>query len=161
MSQEPFRWLSAHVVSLLGGLIAVSLATWLLLLLTLLIARPKQLTARESLQLFPDTLRLLRQLAIDRSLPRGVRLRLALLLAYLALPFDLIPDFIPVLGQLDDVIIALLVLRSVVRVAGPDAVQRHWPGTPAGLRALWQLASLPGAAPLDATPPDSARPVDP
>jgi uncharacterized membrane protein YkvA (DUF1232 family) len=68
-----------------------------------------------------------------------VRVRLWLLLGYLALPIDLIPDFVPVLGYADDAVIVALVLRSVVRRSGVDAVQRHWPGTPDGLRALLRL----------------------
>jgi uncharacterized membrane protein YkvA (DUF1232 family) len=58
------------------------------------------------------------------------------------MPFDLIPDFIPVLGYADDAIIAVLVLRSVVRRAGPDAIRRHWPGTQDGLSALAHAAKL-------------------
>ena len=127
--------------------LGVTLALWLSLLVTLLIARPKELSVREALQLLPDTLRLLRSLAKDPNLPAGVRTRLLLLLAYLALPFDLIPDFIPVVGQIDDVVIALLVLRSVVRRAGPAAVALHWKGSHAGLRALWTVAQLPGQPP--------------
>jgi uncharacterized membrane protein YkvA (DUF1232 family) len=72
-----------------------------------------------------------------------VRIRLALLLAYLALPIDLIPDFIPVLGYADDAIIVALVLRSVSRSAGSDALAEHWPGTPEGLAALRRLCRLP------------------
>jgi uncharacterized membrane protein YkvA (DUF1232 family) len=67
---------------------------------------------------------------------------LALLLAYLALPIDLIPDFIPVLGYADDAVIVALVLRSVTRRAGPDALAEHWPGTPDGLAALRRLCRL-------------------
>jgi uncharacterized membrane protein YkvA (DUF1232 family) len=62
-----------------------------------------------------------------------------LLLAYLALPIDLIPDFIPVLGLADDAIIAIAVLRGVVRRAGIDAVRAHWPGTDDGFAALTRL----------------------
>lgn len=91
------------------------------------------------MRLLPDLLRLLRRLAADGSLPRGVRVRLWLLLGYLALPIDLVPDFIPVLGYADDAIVVALVLRSVVRRAGADAVMRHWPGTPEGLAALQRL----------------------
>jgi uncharacterized membrane protein YkvA (DUF1232 family) len=94
----------------------------------------------EALRLLPDVLRLL---AADRSLPRGVRLRLGLLLAYLALPIDLIPDFIPVLGLADDAIIAIAVLRGVVRRAGIDAVRAHRPGTDDGVAALTRLTGLP------------------
>ena len=71
-------------------------------------------------------------------------MRLWLLLAYLAFPIDLVPDFIPVIGYADDVVIVAAVLRSVVRRAGPQAVRRHWPGTHDGLEALWRLARLPG-----------------
>lgn len=66
-----------------------------------------------------------------------------LLVAYLALPIDLVPDFIPVLGYADDAIVVALVLRSVVRGAGPQALERHWPGTQDGLAAVRRLAGLP------------------
>lgn len=68
-----------------------------------------------------------------------MRLRLWLLLAYLAMPIDLIPDFIPVLGYADDAILVAFVLRSVIRRAGPEAVARHWPGSEEGLRAVRRL----------------------
>ena len=51
----------------------------------------------------------------------------------------LVPDFIPVLGYADDVVVVAIVLRSVVRAAGPEAVERHWPGTPEGLRVIRTL----------------------
>jgi uncharacterized membrane protein YkvA (DUF1232 family) len=101
---------------------------------------------RETLRLLPDLIRLLRRLALDGRLPRGVRIRLGLLIAYLASPIDLIPDFIPVLGYADDAVIVALALRSVTRHAGPDAVQRHWPGTPDGLRVIQRLAGISQAA---------------
>ena len=66
-------------------------------------------------------------------------------MAYLALPIDLVPDFIPVLGYADDAIVVALVLRSVVRGAGPQALKRHWPGTPGRLAAVRRLAGLPAA----------------
>jgi uncharacterized membrane protein YkvA (DUF1232 family) len=108
----------------------------------LLVARPRGASFREAARLLPDTLRLLGNLATDRGAPRGVRIRLWLLFAYLAMPFDLVPDFIPVLGHADDAILAVIVLRSVVRRAGPDAIRRHWPGTPDGLAALARAAGL-------------------
>jgi uncharacterized membrane protein YkvA (DUF1232 family) len=57
----------------------------------------------------------------------------------LALPFDLIPDFVPILGYADDAIIVAFVLRSVARRAGPEALTNHWPGTPEGLAAVRRL----------------------
>lgn len=97
---------------------------------------------RELLRLLPDLIRLLRRLAGDPSLPRGVRIRLGLLIIYLASPIDLIPDFVPVLGYADDAIIMALALRSVTRHAGPAAIDHHWPGTPEGLRIIHHLAGI-------------------
>ncbi|HEX5203672.1 YkvA family protein [Paractinoplanes rhizophilus] len=128
------------------GVAAALLIVWLALLIALLVAKPGRAQLREALRLLPDLLRLLSRLAADRSLPRGVRVRLGLLLAYLAVPFDLIPDFIPVLGHADDAIIVVAVLRSTVRRAGLDAVRRHWPGTDEGFAALSRLTGLPPAA---------------
>ena len=128
--------------------IAAGLALgWLLLATTRILARPKQALLGEALRLIPDVLRLLRRLAVDRSLPYRNRLRLWFLLGYLALPFDVIPDFIPVLGYADDAIVVCFALRSVVRVAGPEALSRHWPGTSDGLATLWRVARLPGPTP--------------
>ncbi|MGY1783808.1 DUF1232 domain-containing protein [Geodermatophilus sp. SYSU D00698] len=123
-----------------GGL----LLCWLVLVAALWVARPDELRARELVRLLPDVLRLVRRLAADRSLPRGVRVRLWLLLGYLALPVDLVPDVVPVIGYADDAVAVALVLRSVVRRAGADAVRRHWPGTDAGLAAVRRVARLPG-----------------
>jgi uncharacterized membrane protein YkvA (DUF1232 family) len=112
---------------------------WVALLLTLLAARPNQNVVKESLRLLPDLVRLVTRLAKDGTLPRGVRIRLALLLAHLACPFDLVPDFVPILGYADDVIAVLLTLRSVIHIVGDDPLRKHWPGTPAGLDAIVKL----------------------
>ncbi|MER7369188.1 YkvA family protein [Nonomuraea wenchangensis] len=127
---------------LLIGITAALLVAWLALIGTLAIVRPRGNLLREALRLLPDVLRLVRRLAADRDLPRGVRVRLVLLLAYLAMPLDLVPDFIPVLGYADDAIIITAVLRSVVRRAGVHAVRRHWPGTDDGFAALTRLTGL-------------------
>ncbi len=121
-----------------GGLLAL----WGALLGALWKVRPDQLSLREATRLLPDVVRLLRRLAIDSSLPRGVRVRLWLLFAYLSMPIDLVPDFIPVIGYADDAIIVALALRSVTRRAGAAALERHWPGSPDGLAAVRRLARL-------------------
>jgi uncharacterized membrane protein YkvA (DUF1232 family) len=126
---------------------AALLLIWAVLVVALAAAGPRGPLLREALRLLPDLLRLLRRLVADSELPRGVRVRIGLLLAYLALPVDLVPDFIPVLGYADDAIVVTLVLRSVVRRAGLDAVRRHWPGTDDGFAALCRLAGLPGGRP--------------
>jgi uncharacterized membrane protein YkvA (DUF1232 family) len=124
------------------GLGVAVLAAWVALVVALLVARPRGPLLTEAVRLLPDLLRLLRRLAADRTLPRGVRVRLALLLAYLAVPIDLVPDFIPVLGYADDAIVVSLVLRSVVRRAGAPVVRRHWPGTDDGLAAVARLTGM-------------------
>jgi uncharacterized membrane protein YkvA (DUF1232 family) len=130
------------IVRALLGLGGALLLAWLVLIATLVVARPTGDLLQQALRLLPDLLRLLRRLAGDRSLPRGVRVRLWLLLAYLAVPIDVIPDFIPVLGYADDAIIVTAVLRSVVRRAGLEALHRHWPGTDDGLGAVIRLCGL-------------------
>src|SRR5690349_3848769 len=83
---------------LVVGLVVGLVVTWLAVILALVVVRPRGSLLKESVRLLPDLLRLLRDLATDRTQPRGVRVRLALLLGYLALPFDLVPDFLPVIG---------------------------------------------------------------
>jgi uncharacterized membrane protein YkvA (DUF1232 family) len=133
-------WWVRWVIAVAGGLIIV----WLAMLA--LIARSGRgrdpITLRETLRLLPDVIRLLRRLAADRDLPRSIRLRLGLLLLYLLSPVDLVPDFIPAIGYADDAVIVALVLRAVVRAAGPDVLAAHWPGTPAGLEVLLNLGGL-------------------
>jgi len=129
----------------LGAVIGLASA-WLALVVFLLVARPRTHVLKETLRILPDTIRLLRRLAVDRSLPRSVRLHLWLLFGYLAFPIDVIPDFLPIVGYLDDAILVSLALRFVVRRAGPETVHRHWSGTPDGLAALWRAAGLPGDA---------------
>ncbi|WP_020388999.1 YkvA family protein [Kribbella catacumbae] len=128
--------------SLLIGVAGGILLLWLILIVALWLGRPDDLRIKDALRLLPDLLRMLRRLATDPALPRGVRLRLWLLLAYLALPFDLVPDFIPVIGYADDAIIIALALRSITRSAGPEALTKHWPGTSDGLTAVRRLAGL-------------------
>ena len=108
---------------------------------------PDTVQARDALRLVPDLLRLLRSLAADPAVPRRSRVGLVLLLAYLLMPFDLVPDMIPVIGYADDVVVVALVLRAVVRAAGPDALVRHWSGMPQGLAVVARLAGI--AVPSD------------
>lgn len=128
--------------TVLLGAVGGLLAAWLALVVALLVVRPRGGLLGESLRLLPDLIRLLKRLATDAELPRGVRVRLALLLGYLAMPIDLIPDFIPVLGYADDAIIVVLVLRSVVRRVGLEPLRERWPGSPDGFAALCRLTGL-------------------
>ncbi|MGB8651413.1 MAG: YkvA family protein [Mycobacteriales bacterium] len=121
------------------GVAAGLLVLWLGLLVVLAVTLPDRPSLSAALRLLPDVVRLVSRLARDPALARPLRWRLLALLGYLALPFDLVPDFVPVLGYADDVVVVLLVLRSVVRHAGPEALERQWPGTPEGLAALQRL----------------------
>jgi uncharacterized membrane protein YkvA (DUF1232 family) len=94
-------------------------------------------TAARAIVLFiPHCLVLFQGLARDRRVPARSRLLLAGLLAYLVMPFDLVPDFIPIAGQLDDAILIVLVLRGLLRAAGPDLLREHWRGPEQSLNAL-------------------------
>jgi uncharacterized membrane protein YkvA (DUF1232 family) len=126
------------VLAVVAGLVLVELV----LVVALWRLAPDRNRIRESLRLLPDVVRLLSRLARDETLPLGVRVRLWALLAYLAMPIDLVPDFIPVVGYADDAILVAATLRSVARVAGAPALTRHWPGTPQGLAAVRRLAGL-------------------
>ena len=130
------------IAAVVGGLLVVYVVL-LLLLLAYARRHPETVSMKDALRLLPDLLRLLRRLLADRTLAVGLRIRLALLLAYLLSPIDLVPDFVPVIGYADDIIIVALVLRSVIARAGAEALQKHWPGTPEGLRLILRLAGLP------------------
>lgn len=132
-----------HWATVTAGVVGGLLLVWLGVVAALWRVAPDQPRLRDLMRLLPDTIGMLRRLAGDRTLSFDVRLRLWLLLAYLAMPVDLVPDFIPVVGYADDAIIVAFVLRSVVRRAGVEALQRHWRGTPEGLAAVRRLAGLP------------------
>lgn len=125
------------------GIVAGLLVLWTVLVIVSWRGKPDDISLRNAMRLLPDLIRLLKRLAADSVMPRGVRIRLALLLGYLALPIDLVPDFIPVLGYADDAVVVALMLRSVTRRAGPEALERHWPGTTAGPAAVRRLCGLP------------------
>jgi len=88
----------------------------------------------------PDCIVLVSRLARDGRVPRRRKVLLLALVAYLALPFDLVPDFIPVAGQLDDAIIVALVLRSFVRSSGVSLIRELWPGPERSLALILRLA---------------------
>jgi uncharacterized membrane protein YkvA (DUF1232 family) len=101
-----------------------------------LVAAGRRSDATAVARMVPDCLVLVRRLAADPRVPRRTRLLLAALAGYLVFPLDLVPDFVPVAGHLDDAILVVLVLRAVVRGAGPAIVAEHWPGPARGLQLL-------------------------
>lgn len=92
----------------------------------------------------PNVIVLLRGLLRDPRVPRSSKWLLALALAWLASPIDLIPEFVPVLGPLDDAVVVALVLRRVLRTAGPEVLKEHWRGDERTLARLLRLAGSPG-----------------
>ena len=120
--------------------IGVGLAlVWAALIALLWILRPRDANLRELLRIVPDLLRLVRSLLADRAVPLGARVALVGLLVWLINPIDLIPEFIPILGPLDDVVVAVLVLRYVRRRVGLEELRRRWPGTPEGFALLGRI----------------------
>ena len=98
--------------------------------------------ARAIVRFIPDCAILFRRLLGDRRVPRSRRLLIFGAIAYLATPIDLVPDFIPVAGQLDDALVVALVLRTVARAGGPELLREHWPGPPSSLSALERLCQV-------------------
>jgi uncharacterized membrane protein YkvA (DUF1232 family) len=98
--------------------------------------------ARALAGFIPDCVLLVRGLLGDSRVSRRHKALLVALLGYLALPFDLVPDFIPVAGQLDDVLVVGWVLRRLVRGAGPGLVREHWRGPEQSLRLILRLAGV-------------------
>jgi uncharacterized membrane protein YkvA (DUF1232 family) len=122
----PSQWVLA--------LVLVALVAYAALIAVLLVSGRRG-DARALAGFIPDCLVLFRRLLKDPRVPRSRKVLLGVLLAYLAMPFDLVPDFLPVVGQLDDALAVAFVLRAVLRSGGPQLVVEHWPG-PARSRDL-------------------------
>jgi uncharacterized membrane protein YkvA (DUF1232 family) len=129
----------------------VSLAAWLVVGLaaavalyvaavTALVLAGRRSDARAWAGFVPDCAVLMRRLLFDPRVPRRRKLLLGLLVAYLAMPFDIVPDFIPVAGQLDDAILVALTLRSILRAGGAELLREHWPGPERSLLVVQRLA---------------------
>jgi uncharacterized membrane protein YkvA (DUF1232 family) len=96
--------------------------------------------ARAAAAFVPDCVVLFKRLLSDSRVPRRKKLVVAALIPYLLMPFDLVPDFIPVAGYLDDAVIVAFALRYVLRGSGPDLITAHWPGQPASLNLMLRFA---------------------
>lgn len=120
-----------------GLLVALGLYACVLLFL---VVSGRRSDARAWARCLPDCVVLVRRLMADPRVPRSRKALLAALVAYLALPIDLVPDFIPVAGQLDDAILLALVLRFVLRAGGEPLLTEHWPGPGRSLAVIRRLA---------------------
>jgi uncharacterized membrane protein YkvA (DUF1232 family) len=119
--------------------LGVCVLLYALFVIALLIAGRRE-SARALAGFIPDCVVLCARLLRDPRVPRRKKALLVALGGYLALPFDLVPDFIPVAGQLDDVVVVALVLRSFVRGGGEPIVREHWPGPENSLAIVLRLA---------------------
>jgi uncharacterized membrane protein YkvA (DUF1232 family) len=105
-----------------------------------LYVRGRREDARAWAGFIPDCVVLAKRLLADATVPRRAKLVMALLVAYLAMPIDLVPDFIPVAGQADDAVVAALALRYTLRFVPPETLETHWPGPGASLQLVLRLA---------------------
>jgi uncharacterized membrane protein YkvA (DUF1232 family) len=118
---------------LIGLLIAAAIYVLVILALVLV---GRRTAAKEVALLLPNLILLFRDLIRDPRVPRRSKWLLIFGAAWLASPIDLIPEFIPFLGPLDDAVVAGLILRHLVRKAGRDVVEEHWRGDPAMMARL-------------------------
>ncbi len=129
-------------MELIGGALIVLGLAWLAFVIVLWLHRPTRDIAAVALRAIPDVVRLTRSLLADPTTPASAKLALGGLLAYLISPIDLVPDFIPGLGQLDDVVVAALVLRWTGRRIGADGLRAHWSGSAEGFSVLLRMLGL-------------------
>ena len=124
------------------GVIAGIVILWAVLLALFWLLRPKGVSARELVGVIPDLVRMLRDIVRDPSSPADVRVVLVGLLVWILSPIDLIPEFIPVLGPLDDVVVAVVALRYVRRRIGVEGMRARWRGTDDGFALLGRVAGF-------------------
>jgi uncharacterized membrane protein YkvA (DUF1232 family) len=101
----------------------------------------RRTAAKELALLLPNLIILFKGLVRDPRVPRGSKALLVLGVVWFASPIDLIPEFIPILGPLDDAVIAALILRHVLRAAGREVVSQHWRGDPATLQRVLRVST--------------------
>jgi uncharacterized membrane protein YkvA (DUF1232 family) len=121
------------------GLVLGLVVAWALLVGLLWVLRPRDVGVRETLAVVPDLIRLVRDLIADSATPLDVRITLAAMLAYLVSPIDLVPELIPVIGQLDDVVVGVLALRYTRRRLGSEVLRSRWQGSASGFDLLERI----------------------
>ena len=129
-------------MELIVGLLVTLAQVWLAFVGLIWLYRPTRSLAAPAIRVIPDVGRLTRSLLADQATPRSAKVALAALLIYLVSPIDLIPDFIPLLGQTDDVVVVVLVLRWTGRRIGLDGLRTHWSGSDEGFDVLRRVLGL-------------------
>ena len=126
------------VVGIVSGLPVL----WVALVALLWVFRPKGVSVRELVAVVPDLVRMLRSIVTDPSSPTDVRVVLVGLLVWILSPIDLIPEFVPVVGPLDDVLVAIVAFRYVRRRFGVDDMRSRWPGSNDGFALLGRVVGF-------------------
>ena len=122
--------------------IGIALVVWLVAVAALMLGGRK-VEAKQLARLLPDLAALLRGLLGDPRVPRGSKVLVGIAIVWVISPIDLLPEFLPVIGPLDDVVVVALVLRHLVKKAGPEVVRDHWRGDPAMLERALRALRLP------------------
>ena len=128
--------MTAGVLLIAAGCLLLAYAAFVVAL----IAAGRGRTVRDMVRFIPDCIALLGRLVGDPRVPRRHKLLLGAVAGYLAMPFDVVPDFIPVAGQLDDALVVVLALRAVLRGSGSDLVQELWTGPKSSLALVLRFA---------------------
>ncbi|HEY4752660.1 MAG TPA: DUF1232 domain-containing protein [Candidatus Limnocylindrales bacterium] len=123
-------------LDLLLGVAAVLITLWIACLVVFWVVRPKGVSTGTVIATIPDLLRLLRSLVADPTVPLDVRIVLVGLLAWIISPIDLIPEFIPGLGPIDDIVVAVAALRFVRRRVGLAEMRARWKGSADGFAVI-------------------------
>jgi uncharacterized membrane protein YkvA (DUF1232 family) len=126
------RWLVALAIV---ALLYAGAVLWLIL-------AGRKVAAKELALLVPNLVLLFKDLLRDPDVPRGQKVALAIGIVWLVSPIDLLPEFLPVIGPLDDAVVAALVLRYLVKRAGPEVVRRHWRGDPATVETMLLISRV-------------------
>jgi uncharacterized membrane protein YkvA (DUF1232 family) len=129
------------IIGIVVGLVAV----WAVFILLFWFLRPKGVPIGEVVRIVPDVVRMLRSIVGDPASPLDVRLVLVGLLVWLISPIDLIPEFIPVLGPMDDAVVAVIAIRFVRRRVGVAGMRARWPGTDEGFALLGRVVGFGGS----------------
>ncbi|MDF2733573.1 MAG: hypothetical protein K0S97_196 [Chloroflexota bacterium] len=118
-------------------------AVWLTLVGLIWLHRPSRELALPALRALPDIVRLARRLLADPRTPTRHRLGLVVLIVWLISPIDLLPEFLPGIGPLDDIVAAAVILGWICRGTGITRLRQHWPGDAAGFMVVARLLRLP------------------
>ena len=127
-------------------ILLILVAIWIVIAVVLVVVG-RAVLARELALVLPNLIRLFAGLLRDGRVPLRAKIVLALATLWLASPIDLIPDFIPIAGQMDDAIVAALALRFILRTTDGAVVRQHWQGDPATLERLLRIVSWGGPGP--------------